>query len=277
MVWSTSEVDTRLEGLSRQERAACLIAERVLGATARAFDVEGRQGAVDAMLMLVDGRRAAFEVTVLAAPGAIHTEALLDRDEFSWPNPGLWTWTVSVGSARDIPRLREVFDKIALMCERVGISRPEECWRAGIRSDPDLDWLLNESASTLVGHPGVPATDAGRVRTAMVVPRGRGGAVDEGLLGLRNALDGVLGESQMRRHVAKVVRADADEKHLFIPLHDTAFPFPVADGLATGTCLPPEPPPIPPELTHLWLAPRWGRRVLLWSPQGWQQHDPYDR
>jgi hypothetical protein len=44
----------RLEGLSPQEKAACQIAERVLGAVATPWDVNGRPGVVDAMLSPAD-------------------------------------------------------------------------------------------------------------------------------------------------------------------------------------------------------------------------------
>jgi hypothetical protein len=44
-----------------------MIAVRTLEATrAEAWDVDGRQGAVDVMLTLNDGRTAAFEVTKLS-------------------------------------------------------------------------------------------------------------------------------------------------------------------------------------------------------------------
>jgi hypothetical protein len=57
----------RINELSRQEQAACMIAVRTLEATrAEAWDVDGRQGAVDVMLTLNDGRTAAFEVTKLS-------------------------------------------------------------------------------------------------------------------------------------------------------------------------------------------------------------------
>ena len=59
----------RLEGLDEHEQTACLIAERALGATATAYDVLPRQGAVDAFLDYPDGRRGAFEVTQLATDG----------------------------------------------------------------------------------------------------------------------------------------------------------------------------------------------------------------
>jgi hypothetical protein len=83
-----------VDRLSKDERGACLIAERVLGVVAEAWDVDGREGAVDAMLTYPDGRRAAFEVTSLSAEGAIQTQRLLGRDNFNWPLPGQWWWRV---------------------------------------------------------------------------------------------------------------------------------------------------------------------------------------
>jgi hypothetical protein len=66
------------------------------------------------------------------------------------------------------------------------------------------------------------------------------------------------------------------ERHLFVPVHLTAFPFAIIDALIVGTSLPPTPPPLPSGLTHLWLAPSFGRRVLLGTAEGWSQHYPYD-
>lgn len=126
----------RLEGLSPQEKAACLIAEKVLGAVATPWDVDGRQGVVDAMLTLPGGARAAFEVTALAAVGARQTDALLGRDDFGWPSPGQWWWTVQVGSPRDLPRLRGAYSRIALLCEAAGVTRPAQLWHGPEEVDP---------------------------------------------------------------------------------------------------------------------------------------------
>jgi hypothetical protein len=52
-----------VDRLNKHERSACVIAERTLGVVAEAWDVDGREGVVDAMLTFPDGRRAAFEVT----------------------------------------------------------------------------------------------------------------------------------------------------------------------------------------------------------------------
>ncbi|GGM15749.1 hypothetical protein GCM10011594_39750 [Nakamurella endophytica] len=273
------DVSDRFQGLSEQERAACLIAERVLGVVAEPWDVDGRQGVVDAMLTYPTGRRAAFEVTALSGDGALQTLSLLSRDQFQWPLPGQWTWTVEVGSAADLPQLRGRYVRIALLCEAAGLSRPEQLWQRQISVDPDPDiaWLLEHSTSDMVGHPDLPAIDGNRVRSATVLPASRGGAVDESLSGLRQALEDAFAEPHMVRHLDKTARADTDERHLFLPVHWSVLPFPVFYGLLDdGQALPPEPPPLPPAITHLWLAPELARRVLLWTPHGWQNHYPYD-
>lgn len=126
------------------------------------------------------------------------------------------------------------------------------------------------------GHPDVPAVDGDRVRNVSVLPPGRGGGVDRGLTGLAAALAEVFADGHMAKHLAKTGRAEADERHLFVPVHHSALPYPVMDGLSFGTSLPPDPPPLPPEVTHLWLAPSFSRRVLLWAAGEWRDHYPYD-
>ena len=266
---------TTLDGLSSREQAACRIAERVLAATAEPWDVAGRQGAVDAMLTLADGRRAAFEVTVIAERGALQTDSLLGQSDFQWPVAGAWWWTIQVGSPSDIPRLRECYVRVAQLCESAGVTRPEALWHRD-DCDEDIRWLVEDSSAHMFGHPDVPAVDGDKVRETMVTPRGRGGAVDRNLVGLTAALTDAFESPHIARHIQKLARADGDELHLFIPLHFSALPYPVADGLWTGTTLPRDPAPLPSPLTHLWLAPQFGRRVLLWTPRGWQQHHPYD-
>lgn len=264
----------RLDELKPEEKAACLIAERVLGVVAEAWDIKPRQGVVDAMLTYPDGRRAGFEVTVLADDGALQTGSLLARDSNRWPRPGQWAWTVDVGSPADLPRLKGCYARIALLCEAAGASRPLDLWTRQLDPDPDIAWLVEESASDMFGYPQAPA-EGKEARDVMVVPAARGGTVDDGLVGLRSALEAAFQTPHMVRHLAKAGRAEPDERHLFIPVHWTALPFDVSDGLR-GDTLPPDPPPLPATVTHLWLAPEFARRVLLWTPSGWQNHYPYD-
>ncbi|MGW0247741.1 hypothetical protein ACWDYH_14010 [Nocardia goodfellowii] len=270
------ELADRFEGLSEQEKAACLIAERVLGAVAQPWDTKGRQNAVDAMLTLADGRTAAFEVTVLAGEGAIQTDSLLRRDNHSWPLPGKWLWSIRIGAPSDIPRLRSAYERIALACEAAGVQRPQNLpWQDQI-ADSDIRWLIEESASEMTGLSSVPAVDGDHKRSAMLGPPTRAGVVDRSLSDLRPALVEAFANNHMPRHLAKLARADADERHLFIPVHLSAFPFSVVDGLMASESLPPDPPPMPEEITHLWLAPAFSRRVLLWDGITWTNHFPYD-
>jgi hypothetical protein len=166
----------RLEGLDAVEQTACLIAERALGATATAHDVPPRQGVVDAFLDYRDRRRGAFEVTQLATDGgaSLQLDSLLARDGFGWPLPGMWWWTIKIGHPRDLPRLRNVFDKIVLLCESVGVNHPRLLPLAAI--DDDVRWLVGESSVQMQGYPNVPATDEHHTRRAMITQPGAGGS-----------------------------------------------------------------------------------------------------
>lgn len=266
----------RLAGLRDDERAACKVAERVTGGVAEPWDVDGRQGAVDAMLTLPDGRTAAFEVMAYDEDYGIQLDRLLAADDLHWPAVGQWWWTIKVGSRSDVPRLRESYGRIVLLCEAAGVERPDQLWRRQRKVDPDIEWLVESSTSDMWGHSEVPAREGDKVRDVMVTPAGRGGGVDTSLRGLNVALGEVFDQVGVAKHLRKVAQADADERHLCLLIHRSALPFAVADGLWTGTTVPPEPPPLPAGVSHLWLMPQLGRRVLLWAPTGWQQHRPWD-
>lgn len=249
-----------------------MIAERCLGVTAEPWDIDGKTGAVDALLHYPDGRVAAFEITLLAEAGALQTESLLANDEFQWPSSAQWHWSITVGSPRDLLRLKASYGRIIDVCEAAGTGYPHNIgWERN--ADPDVRWLVSESSSTMLGNPRVPAGAYVRV-----MPEGGGGAVDLQLTGLAAALCEAFGQQHIRRHFEKLELADTDERHLFIPLHYTALPDGVSLGLMFDNVeLPPDSPPVPERLTHLWLVPQFSRRVLLWSRNaGWCNYFPYD-
>lgn len=227
------------------------------------------------MMIYPSGKRAAFEVTKLAADGALQIDSILKAERHSWPAPGKWWWSIEIGSPSDIPRLRKCYAHIALICEQRGVDSPYALWRTSYK-DRDLSWLIEHSSSDMHGYPKILAVDGDLRRDVMVVPSGRGGNVDQLLQGLRSALVEAFKRPHMAKHLEKIARADADEHHLFIPIHFSALPFSVAYGLMEGSSLPPEPPPLPAPVSHLWLAHQFSRRVLFWSPDGWQQHYPYN-
>ena len=91
---------------------------RVLEAVeAEAWDIPGRTNAVDAILTLQDGRKAAFEATNLAGEGALHLAMLLAKDKYKWPLPGDWFWTIEVDSLDDLQRLKQCYENIIRICE----------------------------------------------------------------------------------------------------------------------------------------------------------------
>src|SRR4051812_36901253 len=104
---------------SHPERVAFEVVRRVLRVEVEHYDTDGRQGVVDALLHYPDGRVAALEVTTLAADGRQQLDALLGAEDFAWPNPGVWWWSINIGDVADLPRLRECYKFIILMCEEV--------------------------------------------------------------------------------------------------------------------------------------------------------------
>ncbi len=113
----------------------------------------------------------------------------------------------------------------------------------------------------------------------MLVPKASGGAVDTHLTGLNEALsESFAQQSHIVPHFEKLQRADADERHLFVPVHYTGVNDSVSLGLMFhNDALPSDPPPVPEYIDALWLAPQFSRRVLLWTrDEGWRNLYPYD-
>jgi hypothetical protein len=204
----------RLEGLDQEEQTACLIAERTLDAIAIAHDVPPSQGVVDAFLDYPDGRRGAFEVTQLATDGgdSLHLDSLLAQAGFGLPLPGKWWWTIRIGHVRDRPRLLSIFAKIVLLCESVGVRQPRRLPLAKV--DDDVRWLVEESSVLMRGYPNVPATDGDRIRRAMIAQPFAWGGSDETFSQLDEALSTAFETDNNQRHLAKLRRTQADERHL---------------------------------------------------------------
>jgi hypothetical protein len=260
----------RLEGLDQVELTACRIAERALGAIATANDIWPRQGAVDAFLDYPDGRRGAFEVTQSATDGgaSLHLQSLLKQDGFHWPLPGKWLWTIEIGDRGDLPRLRNVYDKIILLCESVGEADPRYLSLA--EADADVEWLVGKSSVQMQGCPDVPAKDEHRIRRASINQRSTWGGLDETFSQLDEALNTAFDTRHIQHRVEKLRNTQADERHLFLIVDVDDLPFSLLDALGSGDRLPAGAPALPDGLTHLWLAPVYGR-VLIGTSAGWAE------
>lgn len=224
----------RLQGLDPEEQTACLIAERALGATATANDVPPKQGEVDAFLDYPDGRRGAFEVTKLATDGgdSLQLESLLERDGHGWPLPGKWWWTIKVGHPRDLLRLPDIYAKIILDCESAGVREPRRLPLAAI--DDDVRWLVEESSVRMQGYPDVLAADGHRTRRATIDRFSTWGGSEENYSQLDEALSTAFNTTNIQRHLVKLRRTEADERHLFLILGVYDLPFSLFGALASG-------------------------------------------
>jgi hypothetical protein len=72
--------------------------------------------------------------------------------------------------------------------------------------------------------------------------------------------------------LAKLLRDPLPERHLYLRVEMSGLSFPSYDALLMAYGPPPEPPPLPDGITHLWLMPALGATVLAWSPVGWTYH-----
>jgi hypothetical protein len=227
------------------------------------------------MLTLKDGRKAAFEVTNLAGDGALEIARLLAKDRHRWSAPGQRFWSIEVAASSDRRRLEKCYEKIILMCEAAGIAYPDRLSWWAESADPDLRWLVEDSQSIMTGYPGIPAKGLQQHPGVMVVSVSGGGVVDSSLSGFADELSTAFQAPHISSHFDKLAAADADERHLFIPLHPSALPFSSFSVLQFEDALPPEPPRIPDHVTHLWLAPESSQRVLIWSrADGWRNFYP---
>lgn len=266
----------RLAGLSQSERFAAVAVERATGATAIAHDVGGRQGAYDIALTYRDGRTAAVEVTSHAGAGQRQLEGLLAREDFKWPNPGQWSWSIRLSDPGDIPALREVYQDVIALCEQHGKSRPSLLpWE--LQADPVLRWLQDSTVS-IYGHPDLPAVDGDLHRPVYIMPQGDGGTIDHGLIGLDKAVTEMLAVPTVAKRINKVSNAETDERHLFVRVDTSGLPFQISSALmgrperlpSTSTLT------APPSLSHLWLAPLFTHVLLGWTTTaGWRAHDVY--
>ena len=97
------------------------------------------------------------------------------------------------------------------------------------------------------------------------------GGLDETFSQLDEALSTAFDTTHIQHHVAKLGRTQADERHLFLVVDVDDLPFSLFNALGSGDRLPAGAPALPDGLTHLWLAPVYGHRVLIGTSAGWAE------
>ncbi|WP_248579406.1 hypothetical protein [Nocardioides sp. InS609-2] len=257
-----------LAGLSSQEVFAAIVVANAVGARAEAYDVRGRQRAFDVRLTYPDGREAALEVTSQAGVG-VQQRNSLTRDEV--PNPGRWTWHISIGDVRDLPELLERYARIITTSEALGISDPSSLYSRHLPS-LDFEWLMESSAS-MSGMPDMAADERPNRQTIRILPPGTGGAVDDSLEGLPGVIAGVLSLPNQLRHVDKLRASGYEETHLFLALDEGSLPFAQRAALVgKPTAVPSEGLLLPEGLNFLWFVSDFSHTLYAYGEGGWRLH-----
>jgi hypothetical protein len=138
--------------------------------------------------------------------------------------------------------------------------------------DPEVRWLVvGESSVQMRGYPNVLATDGDRPRGAMITQPSTWGGLDETFSLLDEALNAAFNADLIQRHTDKLNRTQADERHLFLIVGVYNWPFGLFDAIGSGDGLPARAPALPEGLTHVWLAPVYGHRVLIGTSTEWTE------
>jgi hypothetical protein len=248
---------------SPPEEAATDVVSRVLGATAQPTSEDG------VTLVYSDGRRAALEEVTLGEGEDLRLARLRRESELQWPAPARWWWQVTINDLRGLGRVREVFPVAARACEAQGVPAPGQLPAAATLSVPDLHWLVHTMPARLLGHPGVLDRP-----TTVTLDNGR--PTDREMTDVPPAVRDWLACAAATRAVRRLTRRRTAERHLYLTLGCVGPAAEAFEALVRGDGVPPEPPPEPASVSHLWLAPVLGSAVFLWSrPDGWRRHEPY--
>lgn len=224
-------------------------------------------------LDIVEGdENGAVEVTSAADPESIQLWKLLN-DGQRWIEPQLnGGWMVGLTPTARAKRIRDELPALLATLEGLGV--------------PGLRVLDSR------GHPLVDVADdlgivslwqsgtdyPGSIYITIELPTERsGGMVDESGDHLARWVGGFLSEPAQADVRAKLGASGAAARHAFVilPGFSTA-PFPVADTLMGGSAgVPDEPPSLPAEITHVWVATTWSSGSgLRWSPgNGWARFE----
>ncbi|WP_156757007.1 hypothetical protein [Actinokineospora pegani] len=252
------------------EQFALAVVGRVLGLSVEEYDVDGRQGAVDALLHYPDGRVAALEISSLGPADEARIMNVLDRHGYKRSVPGLsGSWITQV--PRDFhPGNLRLLDEVLRHCENLGLTNLRQAENTSPAAEELLD--LGVRATTTTSKPATG--DA----TVWVVTAPVGGFVDTGGLELPRQVDTALLDEKMQGKIDKLAASGCEERHLFLSVRPQALTFAAYDNLSFGGKLSSEPPQLPSGLSQLWLASGWqqGGVVRAIAGRQWRREHPFD-
>jgi hypothetical protein len=255
------------------EKLAVACISMALGVDVDVHDDGSAPSMYDLNIVYPNRAPGAVEVTAAADPEITALARLAYQGE-RWIIPGIaGGWAVSLEASAKVKSLRANLPAILRTLEEQGIrwARPEVWWEPGPYDEALRSLGVVHLFQGGTDFPGsvylIP--EPGLERTAGMVPT-------EG----RPLLDWLtewLARPDKVDNLAKLAASGADERHLFLVVPAFAeAPFAVTDLLMRdGAPLPNDPPELPPEVTHVWVAGTWSSGSgMRWSPEeSWAYFD----
>jgi hypothetical protein len=266
----------RWQKRQRELEAAYLVAA-VLDGDAICRDKPGApDGTHDFDVVLVDGSLVALEVTTAASSRILGTLAVLHKvSERRYPCLTM-VWTITgthPGDGESGPRIRELAGRVEGLLRRLEVADVDRFDDVSPVSRRDLGGDARQAMEELRAL----GVTSGRATSA---PLGDVGSVSLGLVGGGGVLDpealNVAVAREVDANLAKLDRAAADERHLFVWVDSTSF----SAELSMWTLqVPPGVLELPSSISTVWAA-TWGpgvsygsKAARLWRatpPAGWR-------
>lgn len=256
-------------GLKESEQWAFAVLSDVLDVDVEVADISpAPAGTIDGWLRYRDGRAGAVEVTELVTTASRRLDSLLRQRGRRLDPVGTWEWSLVIDDAQEIPALVEHYQEVLTTMERLGIERVHDLPFDLIGESAALRWALETRSVEFTPFGRTRGEGSGSVRLS----RGATAvwAADSDPIGA-SVRDAVASNALIARKFGKLLRVEADERHLFLVVGQ--------DGLSEAAYLElamPERPPwtdpgAPERLTHLWVTSGFGHAVLCWERGvGWE-------
>jgi hypothetical protein len=256
---------------SSEEIFARKVVAHFTGAISEHADGKGAPpGSPDALLTYPDGRVAPLETTIASRGTERHLADLLKRHGAFTDAPGQWGWSVQVASPEEFDRVVGIADHIMLLMESYGAGQLWDIDARRIARDVDAVWARDEAESIFSPHPNLKrkSDDHPLVywseQSSTAVWRDDGEALTEGI-----RLELLTPNSV--RHLEKLLRYQADERHLFLLVGSSGATPAAHIALVGPENVPTEDPDLPEGVTDLWLHSGFGQTMVHWRRgTGWE-------
>jgi len=258
------------------EAAAARVVSRLTGQRVVIQDDNSSQGIPDLRIGYVDRRSAVVEVVADMDQEYGATYSALLRwgrgipAQISVAGSGRMWWAV-LSSGANVKVLQKRLPAVMTqLAETLGDEAPGQLTPLEditLRTRPEFALLTSLGIAELGSRPLGPGEEA----VINLTPPRTYGSDDVSWLQVLEWISSCLNGLKMQDVREKLSQSNADERHVFLAATFTS-PWAAYYGLADGLeGLPPQPPALPPEITHLWLwtVPPTGR-CLAWFPdRGW--------